>query len=255
MRKVVFMGSKQIGHSCLQHLIEQREALDIEMIAVFTNPKHIFGENAAIIELCNMHEIKMMLSLEEFQELPEFDILFSVQYHEILRKEHLEKVKQVAVNLHLAPLPEYRGCNQFTFAILDEVEEFGATIHILDEKVDSGDIIFESRFPIPDHCYVKELYEKTIIEGICLFQDNAGNIIQGDYLQVRQVDLVKERGTSFHFRNEIDKIKEIDLKWDSEKIERYIRATTFPPFDPPFSMIEGKKTPVTIENYKELSLQ
>lgn len=46
-------------------------------------------------------DLSVLLSLE-------FDILFSVQYHAILTQEQIECAKEIAFNLHLAPLPEYR---------------------------------------------------------------------------------------------------------------------------------------------------
>jgi hypothetical protein len=36
-------------------------------------------------------------------------------------------------------------------------------------------------------------------------------------------------------------IKVIDLSWDKEKIERYIRATSMPGFPPPYCIIDGRK--------------
>lgn len=67
---------------------------------------------------------------------------------EILNAEHIGHAKNIALNLHMAPLPEYRGCNQFSFAIADNKKEFGTTIHKMDTGIDHGNILFEKRFPI-----------------------------------------------------------------------------------------------------------
>ena len=61
----------------------------------------------------------------------------------------------------MAPLPEYKGCNQFSFAIIDEVNEFGTTIHEIEASIDSGPIIAEKRFFINNNLWVKDLYELT----------------------------------------------------------------------------------------------
>jgi hypothetical protein len=34
MKKVVFLGSKFVGYECLKHLYDQRNRLDLELIAV-----------------------------------------------------------------------------------------------------------------------------------------------------------------------------------------------------------------------------
>ena len=147
----------------------------------------------------------------------------------------------------MAPLPEYRGCNQFSFAIIDGATEFGTTLHRLEEGIDSGAILFEKRFPIPRNCFVKELYEITEKTSLELFEESMPNIINGNYELRPQEELVTERGTSYHYRNEIDEIKQIDLSWDKEKIERYYRATYFPPFEPPYAIIDGRKVSLSMD--------
>ena len=112
----------------------------------------------SLIEKNNLNHIK---SLNDLLLNKDVDFLISVQYHNILKKEHIQKAKVLAVNVHMAPLPEYRGCNQFSFAIIDKAKVFGTTFHVLEEGIDSGDILFENRFPISEKLTVKELYEIT----------------------------------------------------------------------------------------------
>ena len=50
-----------------------------------------------------------------------------------------------------------------------------------------------------------------------------------------------ERSTQLHYRNEIQEIKEINLNWDSDKIQRHIRATSMPGFEPPYTILDNKK--------------
>jgi methionyl-tRNA formyltransferase len=49
--------------------------------------------------------------------------------------------------------------------------------------------------------------------------------------------LFNKRNTSLHFRNEIDSLKKIDLNWEKEKILRYLRATSMPGFDAPYTLL------------------
>ena len=158
VKKIVFLGSKPIGYECLAYLIAQKEALNIEIAGVLTRARKEFGSAHDLAELAAVHSIPVIDSVEN---LPDCDILYSVQYHEIIRQQHIDKARQIAVNLHMAPLPEYRGANQFSFAILDRKIDFGATIHKIDTRIDHGDMLFQQRFPIPENCWVNELYELT----------------------------------------------------------------------------------------------
>src|SRR5271167_2695957 len=53
-----------------------------------------------------------------------------------------------AVNFHPGP-PSYPGWAPAHFALYDQAAEFGATVHIMVEKVDAGPIIDLALFPIP----------------------------------------------------------------------------------------------------------
>lgn len=252
MRNIVFLGGKEVGYECLSYLVEKKEALGISISAVLSNERKILNsELPSVNDLCRKHGIRILSSLDELVGLDSFDILISVQYHEILRKEHISKARQVAVNLHMAPLPEYRGCNQFSFAIIDRAREFGTTIHRMEEKIDAGDIMFERRFLIPPDCDVRMLYKKTLEESVVLFRESIGKIFSGNYSFVSQQSLSGKRGSSFHRRNEIDPLKCIDLGWEKEKILRFFRATYFPPFPPPYALVDGKKVELSPEWIQE----
>ena len=237
-RTVLFLGSKPIGYHCFQFLLQQQEILNIQVIGLLSNNNTRFDANLNLMALAAEYAVPVF---EHPDAMPEADFIYSVQYHLILNAEHIAKARVEAVNLHMAPLPEYRGCNQFSFAILDGKKEFGTTIHRIDTRIDHGDILFEQRFPIPEHCWVETLYNLTESASIELFQSSLANLVQGNYTAIPQTELEAERGTSLHYRKEINTIKEIDLNWDAEKIARHIRATSMKGFEPPYALLSGEK--------------
>ena len=111
----------------------------------------------------------------------------------------------------------------------------------MDTGVDNGDILFQKRFPIPDDCWVGELYDLTVNASFNLFKQTLAHIVDGKYTPVAQELLVNKYGTSLHYRKEMGKLKTISLKWDKEQIERHIRATSMPGFEPPYCFIDGEK--------------
>lgn len=235
---VVFLGSKPVGYHCFRYLISQQEALGFRVAGVATRLRTEFAGESDLAALARQQDIPVLNSLEE---LPDCDIIYSVQHHELLQAAHLAKAKRYAVNLHLAPLPEYRGCNQFSFALIDGAEAFGATIHLMDPKIDHGDILFEQRFPVPKDCWVAELYEQTVAVAQQLFEQSLPAILSGKVTPVAQETLKATRPSFLHFRKEAAAIKEIDLSWDQEKMERHIRATSMPGFEPPYCRIGNQK--------------
>jgi len=236
--RVVFLGAKPVGFHCFKHLLEQRPELNIEVLALGTRLRPEFDTRFDLAQLAATHDIPLLDSLDK---LPECDIIYSVQHHEILKERHIRRAQQISVNLHLAPLPEYRGCNQFSFAIWDQAKVFGVSIHEIDAQIDHGDVLFEQRFPIPEECWVSDLYDRSVAEACSLFEASLPDIISGNYKKVSQNELMQSRPSSIHYRSEIAALKQVDLNEGEEQIARRIRATTMPGFEPPYCYIGGKK--------------
>lgn len=237
-RRVVFLGGKSIGAFCLKHLIENAERYNIELVAVLSKKNKSLDAAETVLSIAQEFDITI---LDTVADIETCDYIISVQYHEILKQQHLDKAQTLAVNLHMAPLPEYRGCNQFSYAIIDGKMEFGTTLHKMTAGIDDGDIIAEKRFPIAKDIWVEELYEKTLVASQELFEENIGNIFDGNFELISQASLLDKRGTSFHLRNEIKTLKIIDEDWSDVKKELFVRATFKEGFEKPHSIVDGKK--------------
>ena len=235
MKDIVFMGSKDIGTQCFEYLIKNKNNLNINIKALLTNNK---GEK--LKQLAKENNIQVINSLSEYLNIKDFDILLSIQYHKILKREHIAKAKDIAINLHMAPLPEYRGCNQFSYAIINKDKEFGTTLHKIDEGIDSGDIIAQKRFNISENIWVNELVNLATTKSYELFCENILNIVDLKFTLTPQKSIQSVK-REFHLRDEINSLKQLDLNWSQEKIERHIRATYMPSFEPPYFIISNMK--------------
>ena len=67
---------------------------------------------------------------------------------EIVSQRVLAKLGYGAINFHPGP-PEYPGWAPSHFALYERATEFGATVHVMVERVDAGPIIGVARFPVP----------------------------------------------------------------------------------------------------------
>lgn len=247
MKRIAFLGAKTIGLECIKILDAKKESAGCSIDALFTDLTRNKEANLKLIDFAKERNIPVYDELDEILSLPEFDYIISIQYNRILKGKHIGRAKTLALNLHMAPLPEYRGCNQFSFAIVDGKKEFGTTLHKMAEGIDNGDIIAESRFEIPENCFVKELHELTYRKSIQLFEDKIADVLNDRYTLTPQETLVPVRGTKTIYRKDIDKLKEIDLTWDKDRIERHIRAVSMPGFEPPFFRMKDKKVYFSIQ--------
>lgn len=242
MKKIVFLGSKPIGYKCLDFLLNNQEKFDCRVVAVLSNDNTRFGAEHSVKQLANSHHIPFGETLEDLQALnQEIDFLISVQYHLILKQHHINLAKELAVNLHMAPLPEYRGCNQFSFAIYNKSNVFGTTLHQLEAGIDNGKIIAERRFEITPDMMVKDLYDKTFTESITLFEEQIENILNKKYTLTPQETLINKRGSNIYYRKDVSSLKQIDLGTMADEVARKVKATAMPGFEPPFTVIDGVK--------------
>lgn len=233
---IVFLGSKPIGYDCLTELLNRSRELDLEVLAVRSRSRKEFNPDKDPGALARTRGIPV---LDRLEELPDCDFIISVQHHEILAQTQLKKARKLAVNLHLAPLPEYRGCNQFSFALMDEAESFGVSLHRMDSRIDHGQVLFESRFPVPEACWVDELYSLSVQKGLDLFARSLPRLLRGDYdLPVAPPEA--GRNSRLYYRSDIEKLREIDLDGDRHTIEKQIRATSMPGFPGPFCRVNGE---------------
>ena len=235
---VIFLGSKPVGHRCLEHLLDVASSLGIEVAGLLTQPRKEFGDGH---DLTTLAAEKGVPVIDHPDEIPDCDMLLSVQYHRILTPTQLGKARRVAVNLHMAPLPEYRGSNQFTHAILDGKAEFGTTLHVMDARIDHGPILAQRRWPIPSGQWVEDLYARTVEESVALFRDALPSLIAGSLEATPQQELVPRYGTALNLRAGVEGLKVLDLSWPAEKIERHLRATYMPGVEPPYAWVDGRK--------------
>lgn len=97
------------------------------------------------------------------------DFYLSVLWPEIITPDALAAHRWL--NLHPAPLPEYRGCNSYAHAIINGETEYGVTLHYMDAGVDTGPIIASPRFPIRPDDTGRALHDRAQLEALVMFID------------------------------------------------------------------------------------
>jgi methionyl-tRNA formyltransferase len=240
-KSVLFLGSKPIGYQCFKYLVENSSALNIELKGLLTNDNRRFDSKLSLVDYANDHEIPIIDNLDDILDMGEVDLIISIQFHLLLKQKHIDVARDIAINLHMAPLPEYRGCNQFSFAIFNQDQEFGTTIHKLEKSMDAGPILAEKRFVIPENCFVNELYELTYDHSITLFKGQIGSIIEGKYKLTSQSERMEDRKCNTYFRKDIKLLKELSLHMSTDEIDRRLRATSMPGFKMPSITIKGNE--------------
>ena len=83
-------------------------------------------------------------------------------FMKILSKKFIKKFSKPILNIHPSLLPKYKGLNTHNRAIKNREKYSGATVHIVNEKLDSGKIILQEKVKISKLEKEKTLEKKVL---------------------------------------------------------------------------------------------
>jgi phosphoribosylglycinamide formyltransferase-1 len=89
------------------------------------------------------------------------DFIVLAGYMKILSPEFVTRWNKKLINLHPSLLPAFPGATAIQESYDYGVKVAGVTVHYVDSGVDTGEIIDQMSFRVPDNCSIEE-YEKEI---------------------------------------------------------------------------------------------
>ena len=99
------------------------------------------------------------------------DLGISVFYDKIFKENFINSCGKI-INIHNGPLPKYRGMSPINWALKNEEEEHGITIHEIHPGIDDGDIISQLKYSIyPEIDEVIDVYNRSLKYGKVLFEN------------------------------------------------------------------------------------
>jgi methionyl-tRNA formyltransferase len=107
------------------------------------------------------------------------DVILVWSYSMILPPAVINIPRLGCVNMHGGLLPEYRGGHVLQWAIINGEPETGVTLHFMDEKIDAGAVIAESRFRIEAEDDAATIRTRLKAAGQNLLQNYWRQILNG----------------------------------------------------------------------------
>lgn len=150
------------------------------------------------------------IKLEELKELG-VELIISYGYRHIISEDVIHHFKDKIINLHTSYLPWNRGAHPNFWSIIENTPK-GVTIHLIDEGIDTGKIIFQQKMNFSKGDTLKTSYEKLSMCIEHLFVDKWEYIRRGDFIALEQ-DLTKG---SIHYAKDIGQYSALlSLGWDT----------------------------------------
>ena len=176
--RIVFMGTPEFAVETLQALVEHQ----YNVVAVVTQPDKPVGRHGSVLQPSAVKQYALekglpVLQPEKMKDPAFVETLRSYQANlqVVVAFRMLPEVvwampEYGTFNVHAALLPQYRGAAPINWAIINGETKTGVTTFFLDHDIDTGRIILQKPFDIPDTADVEYVYDGLMHLGaeICL---------------------------------------------------------------------------------------
>lgn len=249
--RIVSFGFQTWGRKTLQALIDSEH----EVVLAVTHPasessyKAIF--NDSVEDLAREHGIPVHLTERADAETVDLvkraepDVIVVNSWYTWMPPELYKLPPHGTLNLHDSLLPKFTGFSPVLWALISGAEEFGLTVHRMDEQLDTGDILVQHRLAIPAGATGPELVRAgmELIPGAV--HEALRALVDGTAEWKPQN---KADRTYFHKRSDRD--SRIDWSWDAVDLERFARALS-EPYPAAFSYYRGERVEVLAAKVSE----
>jgi len=173
------------------------------------------------------------------------DLLVVIAFGQVIPKTVLEIPAMGAMNLHASLLPKYRGPAPIQWAIINREKETGVTTMLMDEGVDTGDMLLSKKVGISDRETSETLHDKLAHIGADLVLETLGNLADGSLSPVPQND---EQSSHAPLLKKQD--GRIDWSRPGREIESFIRGVN--PWPGAFTFCDDRRLKIYLAQYLDI---
>ena len=257
--RIVFMGTPEFAVESLKRLVEG----GYNVVAVVTQPDKPVGRHQDTLQPSQVKQYAVEHGLPVLQPVKMKDPEFVEQlrsYHADLQVvvafRMLPEVvwampKYGTFNVHAALLPQYRGAAPINWAVINGEKETGVTTFFLDHDIDTGRIIMQKRFPIPETANVEYVYDGLMHLGAELALETIDALIAADG-NIGSIPQSKLMGEGVELKPAPKIFKDtcrIDFHKPAKQVYDFIRGLS--PYPGAWTEIKKKETVVFFDNPRE----
>ena len=182
------MGTPEFAVESLKSLVEG----GYNVVAVVTQPDKPVGRHQDTLQPSQVKQYALSKGLPVLQPVkmkdPEFveqlrsyqaDLQVVVAFR-MLPEVVWDMPRFGTFNVHAALLPQYRGAAPINWAVINGETETGVTTFFLDHDIDTGRIIMQKPFAIPDDADVEYVYDGLMHLGAEIAVETIDRLIASD---------------------------------------------------------------------------
>lgn len=232
--RIVFMGTPEFAVETLKTLVEG----GYNVVAVVTQPDKPVGRHGSVLQppavkvYAQEHSIPV-LQPEKMKDPAFVEQLrsYAADLQVVVAFRMLPEVvwampRLGTFNVHAALLPQYRGAAPINWAIINGEKETGVTTFFLDHDIDTGRIILQKPFAIPDDADVEYVYDGLMQLGAEAAVETIEALIShdGDIETLQQDSLISADTILHHAPKIFKETCQIDWTMPCKQVYDFVRG-------------------------------
>ena len=248
--RIVFMGTPEFAVTILEGLLKHKYTI----VGVITAPDRPAGrgqklhesavkvfsksKGLTILQPTNLKEDSFLNDLKNLKANLQIVVAFRM-----LPKVVWQMPDLGTFNLHASLLPDYRGAAPINWAIINGEKETGVTTFFIDEKIDTGAVILQSKIDIHPTENAGELHDKLMHLGSELVLKTIKTIEDGTVKTTTQP--LKETKTAYKLNKENCKVD-----WNSTMDTIYNQVRGLHPYPAAWGLLSNGEALLNIKLYE-----
>jgi methionyl-tRNA formyltransferase len=215
----VFFGSSI--HSAYFLELGVKNGLKIDLVV--SNPPKLLGRKKILTENPTVSAAKKLgipylLDLRGLEKFQNLKLGLILDYNKIIPGAFIDLFEKGIINVHFSKLPEYRGPSPVQQTILDAKTKAHISYFLISEKLDQGNILFQSEEDISQNENTGSLYLKLTEKASKEIKKMVSNYLSGKLVPQPQ------KGKASYTKKFTAEDCKIDWQKPDEYSERLVRA-------------------------------
>ncbi len=241
--RIVFMGTPDFAVASLRALLERGE----NVVAVVTGvdkpagrgqkmqesavKKYAIANNLPVLQPEKLRHPDFLRELASYKA----DLQIVVAFR-MLPESVWNMPDRGTINVHASLLPQYRGAAPINHAIMNGETISGVTTFLLQQEIDTGNILFSKQVEIGPDDNAGILHDKLMLAGAEVLLETVAAIKTNAVTPVPQDEI---RSADLKTAPKIFK-EDCEINWKSNTEEVYNRIRGLSPYPTAFTQLQGK---------------
>lgn len=219
---VVFLGSGPVAAESLRLL---QDHTHVEAVITKSSTESMLRdaapEDTPILIANNKRELDALINEKQFTS----PVGVVIDYGVIISPVTINSFPKGIINSHFSLLPELRGADPITFAILSGAKRTGVSLMLIDEGLDTGDLLAQSPYELINDIKTPELTQQLIELSDHMLQEILPRYLAGDIIPADQLSAsIVESKIPSYSRKLTKEDGVLDPSKPAAQLEREIRA-------------------------------